>query len=353
MQASSQDDLKKALGGLSADERQKLVAALESADKAPAAAPAGAAKAGVTAEVLAKQNSESSQAVLEAYAEDPLFQKLSERLCKEIMDRDKQDGEKLAVGVQKAVDKKVLPADVEVEPTTKVSVTGKAADSIADEIVAKLGEAPSKGCVMTLQGLSGTGKGTTVTKLQEKLPNSQTWSNGNIFRSITLLCVTHMEKEGCSIEDALKPEKLQEFCGMLEFDKFGKESFDVKIEGLGLKYFVEEVKNTELKESKIAKNIPTVAGETQGEVVMFVNGALKKMAEAGINVLVEGREQTLNHIRTPHRFELVLDDTSLIGKRQAALQIGAKAWKEVNSADAAPDVVKAALDAALKALAEP
>ena len=32
------------------------------------------------------------------------------------------------------------------------------------------------GCVMTLQGLSGTGKGTTVDKLKEKLPNAQTWS---------------------------------------------------------------------------------------------------------------------------------------------------------------------------------
>lgn len=29
---------------------------------------------------------------------------------------------------------------------------------------------------MTLQGLSGTGKGTTVEKLKEKLPNAQTWS---------------------------------------------------------------------------------------------------------------------------------------------------------------------------------
>ena len=35
----------------------------------------------------------------------------------------------------------------------------------------------SRGCVMTLQGLSGTGKGTTVDKLKEKLPNAQTWSD--------------------------------------------------------------------------------------------------------------------------------------------------------------------------------
>ena len=31
-------------------------------------------------------------------------------------------------------------------------------------------------------GLSGTGKGTTVAKLSEKLPNVTCWSNGNVFR---------------------------------------------------------------------------------------------------------------------------------------------------------------------------
>merc|ERR1712048_1139669 len=104
------------------------------------------------------------------------------------------------------------PAEVKVEPTKQVSVTGKSADAVADEIIAALGDAPSKGCIMTLQGLSGTGKGTTVAKLKEKLPNAQTWSNGNIFRSLTLLAVTWSEKEGCDLKDCLTPEKLKEFC---------------------------------------------------------------------------------------------------------------------------------------------
>ena len=67
----------------------------------------------------------------------------------------------------------------------------------------------------------------------------------------------------------------------------------------------------------MATNIPTIAEVTQGECILFVSDALAKMSAAGINVLVEGREQTLNHIRSPHRFELVLDDNSIIGKRQA------------------------------------
>jgi signal recognition particle GTPase len=88
----------------------------------------------------------------------------------------------------------VLSKDVEVEQTNKISVTGKTPDEVADEIIKVLGDAPQKGCIMTLQGLSGTGKGTTVSKLQEKLPKAQTWSNGNLFRSYTLLAVTYQDQ---------------------------------------------------------------------------------------------------------------------------------------------------------------
>merc|ERR1719478_1774056 len=245
-----------------------------------------------------------------------------------------------------AVAKGVVPAEPPVEPVCTIDVLGMSADAVAARIVKELGDAPNKGCVLILQGLSGTGKGTTVAKLKEKLPKAQTWSNGNIFRSITLLAVTWAEKEGKTLDDAMAPEKLKEFCAMLEFNKFGdSDTFDVKIEGLDMKYFVNEVEKTVLKDSKVAKNIPTVAEVTQGECVVFVSDALAKMSAAGINVLVEGREQTLNHLRTPHRFELVLDDNSIIGKRQAALQVGGKAWEELGKSDSADT---AAVDAAIK-----
>ena len=40
---------------------------------------------------------------------------------------------------------------------------------------------------------------------------------------------------------------------------------------------------------------------------------------------MEGREQTLNYIPTKHRFNLVLSDQSLIGKRRAAQRLMATA----------------------------
>merc|ERR1712062_114013 len=259
------------------------------------------------------------------------------------MKRDEEDGVKLQAGIQIAIDKGVLSKDVVVEPTKQISVTGKSPDQVADEIIAALGDAPSKGCVMTLQGLSGTGKGTTVAKLKEKLPKAQTWSNGNLFRSYTLLAVTFKEQSNIEkLSDVLTKENLSTFGGMLTFDKYG-DKFDVKIEGLGLKHFVSEVEKTVLKDSKVGTNIPTVAEVTQGEVVTFVQGALDKMAADGINCLVEGREQTLNHLRTPHRFELDLDDPGIIGQRQAALQMGARADKKLQEIEAAGGAVDAAV----------
>jgi len=122
---------------------------------------------------------------------------------------------------------------------------------------------------------------------------------------------------------------------------------------LGVKYFVADIEKTILKESNVSKMIPTVAAVTQGEVVKFVSVAFGKMSAAGMNVLVEGREQTLNHVRTPHRFELVLDDLTIIGRRQAALRMGAEAWNTIGkTTDAGVDIVRTALDSALLRLTD-
>jgi len=304
----------------------------------------------MNAALLSQQNSATSQAVLEAYLSNETFISLSDKLSKDIQQRDDEDGEKLQKGIDLAISKGVLPADVKVEQTNRISVSGMSADQVTDAIIEKLGDAPSKGCVMTLQGLSGTGKGTTVAKLAEKLPNAKTWSNGNLFRSYTLLTVTYAEQNGKTVQECLTPEILGSFKEMLVFDKFG-DTFDVKIEGLGLKLFVSEVEKTVLKEERVGKNIPTVAEVTQGEVVAFVQDAFQKMAAGGINVLVEGREQTLNYIRSPHRFELFLDNPGVIGQRQAALRMGGKAWDTVGkSMDADEAAIKTALDDALASM---
>jgi cytidylate kinase len=302
----------------------------------------------VTASDLAAGKATLCSAIIETYEGDLNFDMLGKHSLQELYDRDAEDAEKLQKGIQLAIDKGVLPAKIDVEETITFFADGLKPEEVTEEVIKALGDAPSKGCVMTLQGLSGTGKGTTVDMLKAKLPKAQTWSNGNIFRSLTLLAKTYAEQKQCKLEETLTPELLKEFLGYLTFDKFG-DSFDTKIEGLGLNYMVSEVQNTVLK--TVSKDIPTVAEKTQGEVITFIQDALQKMTAAGVNVLLEGRVQTLNYIRTPHRFELSLKDMSVVGKRQAALIMGESARKTLGSVT---DVVaiKSALDKELEKMVE-
>jgi len=197
-------------------------------------------------------------------------------------------------------------------------------------------------------------QGTTVAKLQEKLQKEDgkqvvCWSNGNIFRSVTLLAATWCEQNGCDGFDAVKAltkENLASFMSMLEFKKFNGK-FDTKISGLGIDALVSEVQNTDLKVPKVAKNIPTVAEVTQGEVILFAADAIKKMGDDGIFVLLEGREQTVNYVRTPLRFTLTMSDMSLIGKRRAAQRLAAAALADVDEGASGGEIV-AALDCQLE-----
>ena len=107
--------------------------------------------------------------------------------------------------------------------------------------------------LIVFQGLSGTGKGTTTAKLkvgwgplprdawryrracsetwlrqawhcgvvdcgmhacacaQERIPNTVCWSNGNLFRSLTLLAVTHLEKAGI-VRVAVAGQRVGQWC---------------------------------------------------------------------------------------------------------------------------------------------
>jgi len=302
-------------------------------------------------DTLKLQNSKISAEIIQRYKSMKEFVNISKAARDAIIQRDAEDEAKLAQGIKLAVDKGVIPADVKVEPTTKINVMGKSADAVAAELIKALNGAEQKGCVVVLQGLSGTGKGTTVQKLKETLPKAQTWSNGNVFRSLTLLAATYCEQNDCKLEKALTPVALKSFLGMLTFGKFDG-VYDVSIKGLGLDLMVSKVCNTVLKGPKVSKNIPTVAGVTQGEVIAFVANATSILAADGFNVLVEGRAQTLNHLRSPHRFELVLSDDLIIGQRRAAQRVGAMAYGSLKGSGVASDAaVLAAIEAAIKKIA--
>jgi hypothetical protein len=253
----------------------------------------------------------------------------------------------------------LLTAGLVPAPYTTISVEGKSTDEICGEIMGGLPQ--GEGSVIVLVGLSGTGKGTTVARLSELLPKAVTWSNGNVFRSLTLLAVKWCEAQGLPAFDAgaaLTPANLADFMSMLSFGRRaggggGEEEapFDIRIEGLGVSADVSAIANTDLKAPAVGRNIPTVANVTQGEVVGFVAKATAMMSAAGCNVIIEGREATINHIPTPHRFALTLKDPATIGRRRAAQRIAAAVLKELTAAGTLGEATPESIDAALKATA--
>ena len=173
-------------------------------------------KAAISHALLRAADDATSTAVIEHFKESAAFVRLSKTEMQDILGRDAEDGAKLAAGIAMAVEKGVLPANPAVEPTKQIDVLGKTAEDVSDAIIKALGKAASRGCVLVLQGLSGTGKGTTVAKLQAKLPRAASWSNGNVFRALTLLAVTYCEQRKVAFSaSVLTPQLIAELMACL------------------------------------------------------------------------------------------------------------------------------------------
>ena len=283
-------------------------------------------------EVLDLQNSETTNRIIELMDGDEKFDFLSNFEGEQITSRDQEDDSKLDTGIKISIEKGVLPPLHNSMSYNTIDVLGKTPKDVVDIILSDVGEAAETGSLIVICGLSGTGKGTTTALLKETLPNCVTWSNGNIFRSITLLAAEFCEQNGCEFDKAkaLTDDNIRSFMKMLRFEKL-ESGWDVVIDGLGIKTSVGAIQNTDLKAPRVAKNIPTVARVTQGEVITFASDAIEMMQRDGKNILLEGREQTVNYIYTPFRYTLILSDPALVGKRRAAQRLAAATAKAVKA----------------------
>ena len=292
---------------------------------------------------LAAQDASTSRAIIDALSSDPAFAALSASEGAAILARDAEDAEKLQAGVELSIAAGQLKPQASPPSYKAIDVMGKTPDQVCDVILQDMGEAATTGGIVVLCGLSGTGKGTTVRTLGKRLPagKSTAWSNGNVFRSLTLLAATWCEQQDDLVafdaDRALTKANLDAFMGMLEFGKFGgaDSQWDIKIEGLGIRAFVSEIMNTDLKSVKVKTAIPTVARVTQGCVISFAAGAAQRMAADGLIVLLEGREATVNYIPSPYRFTLTMSDNAALGQRRAAQRIGAEALNALESRSSA------------------
>eukprot|EP00494_Astrolonche_serrata_P026328 UN26589 len=139
----------------------------------------------------------------------------------------------------------------------------------------------------------------------------------------------------------------------LSFGDFGNKGvYDTKVKGFGLDFLVSEEQTSLLKTKEVSTSIPTVAKETQGEVVMFASKAVTILQENGYTSLVEGREQTVDYIPTNFRYRLIMSDSGLIGMRRTAQRIGGTVVKSLDGkTDVSEDDIKKLLTEELNKLA--
>jgi hypothetical protein len=246
----------------------------------------------LTYDILKLQNADTSNAIINYLSTNQLFIDLSMKEGELIQIRDDEDNDKLKVGIEYAQKKGVIDVNYVPQPYIVIDVYNQTPEEVADTILQYVQDHPENsddgsssndsGYVIVLVGLSGTGKGTTVTQLVTKLQQQQynviTWSNGNIFRCVTLLATTYwddLQKQGQQVDTSneepfnkdavLTKENIEMFMNMISFEKNANtEKYDIKLNGFQFEnLWISDIQNTLLKSSAVSKHIPTVAELTQ------------------------------------------------------------------------------------------
>ena len=135
---------------------------------------------GLDSASLKKQDASTSAAIISLLEEDAEFVALSKFEGESIVGRDNEDAEKLQKGVDASIAKGVLPVLNPPPEYLTIDVLGKTPDAVCDIILDHMGSAATTGGVVVLCGLSGTGKGTTVARLEAALADEKTANNAKL-----------------------------------------------------------------------------------------------------------------------------------------------------------------------------
>jgi len=206
-------------------------------------------------------------------------------------------------GVQVAADKGLLPAAVEVEPIHSIDLAVIGVDAAAAEIAAAVSAGDSAsvadGTIIVLQGPPGDDSSVAVSKaLQQKLAHSEIWPVRTFFKAMTFLLLTLAEQTGSSMKELLqRPEMLAAGIEMIDEMREGKSLGALASQAEGMMAMSSDV-------PKVAEQLPLAFEFGQGEVINFVQASLPKAVGDGTTIVVEGPEEVLRHIRTPHRFQV-------------------------------------------------
>ena len=116
----------------------------------------------ISLDLLKKQNAETSNALIQLYADSEDFQTLAKIEGDAILARDQEDADKLQAGIDFAKEKGVVDPNFVPEPYVEIDVLGKTPEEVCDIIIGYIkeneNESVDSGSVIVLCGLSGTGK---------------------------------------------------------------------------------------------------------------------------------------------------------------------------------------------------
>lgn len=222
-------------------------------------------------DLLVMQNFCSTNSIIEYFKSESRFMKLAKLEQDALEARDRKDAQFLADGVQQAIEEGLLAQLEETPAYEDIDVMSMTPNQCAEFIASKL---PRDGAVVVVVGGSGTGKQTTVNELMKLLPSAVAWSNGDCFRSLTMLAIAHSKQSGERITDCLTSQNLDTWAGMLEVTTEG----DVLIKGCGIDEKVSEIKNTLLKDPGLEELLPKVASLSQATVLGFARRASEKLS---------------------------------------------------------------------------
>ncbi|MFH1429200.1 MAG: hypothetical protein ABIH39_05595 [Candidatus Margulisiibacteriota bacterium] len=295
--------------------------------------------------VLEERSFKSTSLIIKLLEANSRFLVIARATAEEVIKRDEDDNAELGLGITESINAGIIKTVLNNPPYTKVLAGLRTPEEIAGEILSKCDLLAAENNLILLYGASGTGKGTAVAALSSIVPNSIAWSNGSVFRSLAFLAIQWHKEQHIDFNPAsLSMDLVNKLAKSLSYEKNKEDIFDIRIHCGDIDYWVGDVKNTILNSAEVSKNTPAVARYAQGVVIYFALEAIGKLKQAGYVVILEGRKATLDCFPGINRFELVLKDPLLIGKRRAAQRILPRFLETIKEQSLNDDELKSALE---------
>lgn len=288
----------------------------------------------ISAEELAREDTETFQAIIDAYRDDPSFMHFSQGSI--VLQKLHED--EIIKGVNVNMTRDLIVRSIVssscVHKAQKLDALFQTPDQVAEKIIESVGIAQDKLAhvhVIVLSGSRASGKGKVKAKLLEKLPHIlersgkksrlHHWKVGTLFRAITFLAITYKEQHACSLQEALDPSLLDLYSDLIVLT----EELQWAIVGMGMRYTLRDIENGLLRFEQVSSSVAEVAECCQGYVIKLIIQKLQLVLQAKETVLLEGHPATLRFIDTPHKFEFMLDDDGLLGQWLTAKVVAARA----------------------------